>query len=125
MSAVLEAIIDILELGVGVGTTLYSSSKQSELIEAGEESERRMYEGQMAESRAARKAQEKLSRQQLRENKRQFDLSYGLKEEELGLAKEKIARDSFQNRMSYLTSILDKNESLKTLYTNRLSGLRR
>lgn len=125
MSAVLEAIIDILELGVGVGTTLYSSSKQSELIEAGEESERRMYEGQMAESRAARKAQEKLSRQQLKENKRQFDLSYGLKEEELGLAKEKIARDSFQNRMSYLTSILDKNESLKTLYTNRLSGLRR
>ena len=122
---VLSAIVELLGLGVGVFSTVYGASNQSDIIKSGEMAEKQIYESQMAESRAARKAQEKLSKQQLREDKRQFDLFYGLKEEELGLAKEKIARDSFQNRMSYLTSILDKNESLQSLVTNRLAGLRR
>lgn len=125
MAGVLDFIIEILGLGTGLTTTLVGSSQQSKILQRGEEAEKEIYLGQMAETRAARKAQERLQQKQLGESKRQFDLSYGLRQEELGLQKEGLARESFQNRMSYLTSILDKNEGLQSLYTNRLAGLRR
>lgn len=122
---VLSGIIELLGLAVGIGTTVYTASEQSRLLKEGEAAEKEIYTSQLTESRAARKAQEKMQQQQLRESKRQFDLSYGLQEEAMGLKKEELARSSFQNRMSYLTSILDKNEGLQSLYTNRLAGLRR
>ncbi|MGW8324064.1 MAG: hypothetical protein ACWGNI_00080 [Desulfobacterales bacterium] len=122
---VLDAIIEVLGLAVGVGTTIYSASEQSKLLQQGESAEKEIYLGQMAESRAARKAQERLQQKQLSENKRQFNLSYGLQQEQLGLQKEGLARESFQNRMNYLTGILDKNKGLQSLMTNSLAGLRR
>ena len=122
---------EIIKGIVGVGTTLLSGYMQSEALEEGQDEARWLNEQQMAEARSARLANEKLSKAQLRlqkkqltENTRLSEAQLALNREELGIQREGIARTSFRDQYSRLTSILEGNEQLKSLYINRLKGLR-
>ena len=90
----------------GIGTSAIGGGMQSKILKEGQRESRRLHE------------------EGLEETKRQFDLSYGLKKRELGMTQEALARKSFKDQVSRLTGILDKNESLRNLYINRLAGLR-
>ena len=114
MSAIAAAILT----GLGVGLTGYFSGKmQSDILKEGQEESRQVRLEDIRESRKARKSAEELTREQIAEGRRQFDLSYGM-------SQEAMARNSFRDQVSRFTGILDKNESLKNLFINRLAGLR-
>ena len=98
---------------IGVGTTLIGGKLQRDIIEEGQEEARELYE-----------RGERTTRKQIREQKRQFDISTGLKERELGMLQEQQARSSFRDQVSRLTQVIDKNEALSNLFINRLRGLR-
>lgn len=108
-----------------IGGSVISGVMQNKALDKGQEESRQMYLTDLSESRATRRTQEKLTRQQMRESKRQFDLSYGLQREQLGMQKQEMASDAFHNQVSRLTQIMGQNEQLKNVYLNRLKGLRR
>lgn len=109
---------EILEGVFLIGKDIYTGYKQGEILKEGEKKSEKIRLQELAES-------SRMFSRNLKETKRQFDLSHGLKQEELGMAQEQIARNTFRDQVSRLTSILDKNESLENLYINRLAGLRR
>lgn len=128
MSGIAAAIISGI---VGIVTSHISGQQQEEILESGQEEARLLNERQMTEARSARLSSEKLSRAQLRLQKKQLEENTRLNEEnlalsreELGLQREGIARTNFRDQYSRLTSILEGNEQLKSLYINRLKGLR-
>jgi cytochrome c biogenesis factor len=116
---------------VGIVTSHISGQQQEKILESGQEEARLLNERQMTEARSARLANERLSKSQLRlqskqlaENTRLSEARLALNKEALGLEREGIARTSLRDQYSRLTSILEGNEQLKSLYINRLKGLR-
>lgn len=121
MSAIAAAVISGI---VAIGSQLISGVAQSKAIDASQEEARSLSERQIAEDAATRKSNNRLSRQQLRQNQKQFDASLGFEREKLGVSRDLNARKSFRDQYSQLTQILDKNEELKSMYVNRLASLR-
>ena len=116
---------------VNLTTGIISGVQSSRQISAAQEEARKLNESQMAENKAARLANERLSAmqiglqsKQLKENTRLTEAQLALNREELGLQREQIARGSLRDHYSRLTSILEGNEQLKSLYINRFKGLR-
>jgi len=122
MGGIFSAVISAI---ASIGGTFLGGHFQNKALEKGESQSRQIYLTELAESRATRKSTEKLTREKLRESKRQYNLSYELQKEELGLKEQKMASETFHQQASKLTQILGKNEQLKNLFHNRLSGLRR
>lgn len=118
--------------GIGaLASTIIGGSMQMHQINRGEEAAKEQYLGELGESKRRFGIETGLQRQSLAlqsrslsEQRRQFNESLGLKKEELATAKNEYARKAFRDQFSMLTNILDKNEQLKNLYINRLSGLR-
>lgn len=109
----------------GIGTAIGTGIANKRALDRGQEESKEMYLGELAEGRATRRAQERLKKSELKEYRRQFDLSYGLKQEELGMKRQEMASNAFHDQVSRLQNILGKNEQLKNVYMNRLRGLRR
>ena len=121
MSAIAAEII----LGlVEAGASLISSGIQSKQINDSQKEARELNEMQMAETKAARLANERLGRAQLALQSRQLAENTRLTEKQLGIEQELNARKSFRDQVTRLTSILESNEGLKSLYINRLRSLR-
>lgn len=123
-ATIIDGIVDLT-------TGIISGVQSSRQISSAQKEARELNERQMAESKAARLANERLSAmqlgiqsKQLTENTRLTEAQLALNREELGLQREGIARTSFRDQYSRLTSILEGNEQLKSLYINRLKGLR-
>ena len=109
----------------GITTTLITGKMQSDILEEGQVESRQIRLEDIGEARKTRKAQEKLTREGLKEGRRQFDLSYGLQKETVGMQREQYARESFRDQVSRLTKIVDKNKNLENILINRMAGLRR
>jgi hypothetical protein len=120
MSGVAEIILGLVE----AGTTLLGSYWQNEAIDESQEEARLLNERQIAESIATRKSQEKISKEQLRLQKKQLAESTRLTEKQLAMEQEQVAHTRFRDQVSRLTSVLEGNENLKNLYINRLKSLR-
>ena len=121
----------VIEGIVNLTTGIISGVQSSRQISSAQKEARELNERQIAESRAARLANERLSAmqlgiqsKQLSENTRLSEAQLALNREALGLEREGIARTSLGDQYSRLTSILEGNEQLKSLYINRLKGLR-
>lgn len=108
-----------------VGSSMITGKTQSDILDIGQEEDREKWRTELEYAKKQNKKSEAITRKQLAENKRQFDLSYDLSREGLAMQRESIARDSFRDQVSRLTGVLEKNEQLKNLYTNRLAGLGR
>lgn len=106
-----------------IGTSLISGGLQSRILKEGEEKEYAKWREELALTKEAQKKQDVLTRRQLSESRRQFNISTGLQREQLGMQKESMARQTFQNRVSMFSSLLNSNEQLKNLFVNRLSTL--
>jgi len=107
-----------------IGGSIATGFAQKKALDRGEKASRQIYQTELAESRAERISSEKLSRAQLAEQKRQFNVSAGIQKQALGLELQGMASDAFHNQVSRLTQILNKNENLKNLYVGRVNGLR-
>jgi membrane-bound lytic murein transglycosylase len=107
-----------------VATNLISGYQQQQYLKQGEEASRQQYQQELAQRNKELAAQEKLTREQLRQQRAQFEKSMALSREQLSEQKNQAAHVEFQNQAKKLTSILSDNEGLKTLYINRLAGLR-
>lgn len=109
---------------VQAGTSIYSGYKQQQALDVGEGLARREKLADLALRKEERLSAEKLARDQMRQNQRQFEAGLELSKEQLAETKNVNARTAFRNQFTNLTGILDKNEQLKNLYTSRLKALR-
>lgn len=109
---------------IGIGTTVIGGKMQKQAIEEGQREARGLRLEDIEEQRKRDLRSERLTLRQIGEQKRQFDISTRLKEQELGMLQEKQARTSFRDQVSRLTQVIDKNEALNNLFINRLRGLR-
>ena len=121
MPGIAEAVITALG---GAVTSMVSGLVQNRILGEGQAESRKMYVKDLMLRSKELAAQEKLTRDQMRQSQRQFSASLALQKEQLGLEKDQIARKGFHDQATTLTGILDKNEQLKTLYFNRLAALR-
>lgn len=119
-----DLILELVKTGIQSSTQIYSGVAQTKALESGEAKAEKQYLGDLAQRRSEIATQTKLTKDQMRENRRQFDLSYGLQKEQIGVVKNEYGRNVFRDQVTNLTGILDKNESLKNLYINRLKSLR-
>lgn len=121
MSAIAALVIEGL---IGVGTALISGSAQKNALNKGEALSREQYAGELAQRNRELAQQKSLTMANIRENRRQFNESLMLNKEQLAATKNEYAHNAFREHATSLTGILDKNESLKSLYLNRMKGLR-
>ena len=121
MLGIASAVITALG---SVATSLIGGYLQTQQLEEGEAASKEQYLGEMAESRRRFSQELALSNARTREQKREFDLSYGLNKKQIQAQQNQTAHEAVRNQYSTLTSILDKNENLKSLYLDRLKGLR-
>jgi hypothetical protein len=110
--------------GGGIAATLIGGIIQSRTLRRGEEAAKEQSLLDLRQRNRELSVSNKQFNRSLAETKRQFDLSAELKKEELAVTKNEYAHNAFRERVKSLTGILDKNEQLKNLYINRLSGLR-
>ena len=122
MGAISTAVIQALG---GIITSVVSGGIQSGILKSGEKESKRMYLSDLLQRNKELAAADKLTRDQMKQSDRQFKANLALNKEQIGLEKEQMARASLKDYASRLTGVLDKNENLKTLYINRLAGLRR
>ena len=112
-------------MGIGtVITSLVSGKMQSDALSSGQDEARTLNQNEIAQRNRELKTSEKLTRDQMRQNKKQFEAELALSKEGLAETKNVNARNAFREQYSSLTSILDKNENLKNIFTNRMKALR-
>jgi len=109
---------------VEAGTALFSGYQQREIMKESQDEARELNERQIEENRETRESQERIQKRSLALQRKQLRENTRLREEELGMLQEQNARKSFRDQVTRLTSILEGNEGLKSLYINRLKGLR-
>jgi len=117
--------IAVMQALGGIITSVVSGGIQSGILKSGEKESKKMYLSDLLQRNKELAAADKLTRDQMKQSDRQFKANLALNKEQIGLEKEQMARASLKDYASRLTGVLDKNENLKTLYINRLAGLRR
>ena len=120
MALIIDGIISALT----AGTALYSAYQQSKILEEGQDESRRMFYADLARQKQSDKSREKLAKEQLITSRKQFKDTMAFNREQLGVQKSEYAHGALRNVAQKLTGIMGKNEQLKNLYINRLSGLR-
>lgn len=109
---------------VNAGASLLTGYMQNETLDEGQREARILNERQINLQAAQNKTSEKLQMEQLKLQKKQLKENTRLTEKQMGIQQEQYARQNFRDQVSRLTSILEGNENLKSLYINRLSSLR-